>query len=446
MPPQASNQSSSQRISPISRSSAEELPMSNQPRHLAPQPLPSRSLPERHRWPAAFVRGVVAGAADLDPAAVLTATVAGATFGYSVGWVVLLSMPVLWSVFSVSARIGRDSRKGLVELVREQYGRKTALALALGVFAVNFAMIIGDLVAVSDALSIVTNQWRAFFLVPLAFLVWYMLIVGNTRKSMERLGLLSLFLIAYIVAACYTVHSHVQLARGILLPHFENTSAYAMAVIAVFGSLLTPDVIVWQTSSKREIPIAADPEHDTESHAGTLVATVISLSAIIVAASFHVADPSLMTTRSASQSLAFLGSAGPLLFALGILGSGMVALPLLAASLSFSISEAIGWDSGLDKEPWEARYFYIVISTILLVSVIISLFGVNTVRLLYWSQVGAGALVVPVLAFLVLLGRNRRVVRSPNRALDDFCLSFAVLAMLIANIQFVWSEWIAPRF
>jgi Mn2+/Fe2+ NRAMP family transporter len=219
-----------------------------------------------------------------------------------------------------------------------------------------------------------------------------------------------------------------------------------MAVIAVFGSLLTPDVIIWQTSSKREIPVGTDPEHDTESHAGTFVATLISLSAIVVAASFHVADPSLITTRSASQSLAFLGTAGPLLFALGIFGSGMVALPLLAASLSFSISEALSWDSGLNKEPWEARYFYIVISTILLVSVGISLFGVNTVRLLYWSQVGAGALVVPILGFLLLLGRNRRVVHTSTRPFDEFCLSCAVLAMLVANVLFVWTEWIAPHF
>jgi Mn2+/Fe2+ NRAMP family transporter len=124
----------------------------------------------------------------------------------------------------------------------------------------------------------------------------------------------------------------------------------------------------------------------------------------------------------------------------------MVALPLLAASLSFSVSEAIGWDSGLNKEPWEARYFYLVISSILLVSVIISLFGVNTVRLLYWSQVGAGVLVVPILGFLVLLGRNQEVVRSFNRPFDDFCLSFAIFAMFIANILFVWTEWIAPHF
>jgi len=418
--------------------------MSNLPYRLTPplEPLPP---PQEHRARYAFVRGVVAGAADLDPAAVLTATVAGATFGYNIGWVVLLSIPVLWSVFSVSSRIGRDSRKGLVELVRQQYGRKMALALALGIFAVNFVMIIGDLVAVSDALSIVTNQWRAFFLVPLAFVVWYMLIVGNARKSMERLGLLSLFLIAYVVAACFTVHSPARLATAILLPHIQATAAYSMAVIAVFGSLLTPDVIVWQTSSKRDVPRGTDSSHNTESHAGTFVATLVSLSAIIVAASFHVSDPLQMTTRSASQSLAFLGSAGPLLFALGILGSGMVALPLLAASLSFSISEASGWASGLNMEVWEARYFYLVISSILLISVVISLFGVNTIQILYWSQVGAGALVVPILAFLLLLGHTRKVVSSPNRPFDDFCLSFALVAMFVANIFFVWTEWITPR-
>ncbi len=86
-----------------------------------------------------------------------------------------------------------------------------------------------------------------------------------------------------------------------------------------------------------------------------------------------------------------------------------------------------------------------MISTILLVSVIISLFGVNTVQILYWSQVGAGALVVPILGFLLLLGHSHNVVRSPNRPFDDFCLSFALLAMLIANIFFVWTEWIVPR-
>src|SRR6516164_9046590 len=102
---------------------------------------------------AVVLPGIIAGAADLDPAAVLTATVAGASFGYSLGWVVLLCVPVLFSIFAVSSRIGHETKQGLVELVRSQYGKRVALAIALLIVGVNFAMIVGDIVAVSDGFS-----------------------------------------------------------------------------------------------------------------------------------------------------------------------------------------------------------------------------------------------------------------------------------------------------
>src|SRR5215467_13336718 len=119
--------------------------------------------------------GIIAGAADLDPAAVLTATVAGASFGYSLGWVVLLCVPVLFSVFAVSSRIGQQTKQGLVELVRTQYGKRLALLIALLIVAVNFAMIVGDLVAVSDGLSLLTLFPRSYFLAIVGFTIWYVL-------------------------------------------------------------------------------------------------------------------------------------------------------------------------------------------------------------------------------------------------------------------------------
>src|SRR6516164_2160173 len=142
--------------------------------------------------------GIIAGAADLDPAAVLTATVAGASFGYSVGWVVLLCVPVLFTVFAVSSRIGHETKKGLVELIRDHYGKRFALAIALLVAAVNFAMIVGDIVAVSDGLSLITVFPRLYFLALVAFGVWYMLIIGGYDKTTKTLGALTLILIAYV--------------------------------------------------------------------------------------------------------------------------------------------------------------------------------------------------------------------------------------------------------
>src|SRR5499427_31938 len=123
---------------------------------LAQTPAPDNPKPSLLHKAARTMPGIIAGAADLDPAAVLTATVAGASFGVSLGWVVVLCVPVLFSVFAVSSRIGQETKKGLIELIREHYGRKMALLMALLIVAVNFAMIVGDIVAVSDGFSLTT--------------------------------------------------------------------------------------------------------------------------------------------------------------------------------------------------------------------------------------------------------------------------------------------------
>jgi Mn2+/Fe2+ NRAMP family transporter len=382
---------------------------------------------------------MVAGAADLDPAAVLTATVAGATFGLSIAWVVLICFPVLRSVFHVSARIGHENRKGLVELTREHYGKTAGFALAIGIVAVNFTMVIGDLVAVSDALSFIMEQSRLFFLAPLAFLVWYLLLLGDVERITKWMGVLALTLIAYVVAAYLATPSTVELARGIFLPQVRTTGEYAMGVIAVFGSLLTPDVIVWQTSSRRDAPSGVVKSLHNESHAGTFVACLISISAIIAASHMKIADPSNMSTRTAAEALNPLGVFGPLAFSVGILGSGLVALPLLVASLSFSVAEAFNWRSGLTQKPWEARHFFILISLCLFVAAFVDFFHINTVKVLYWSQVMAGFLVVPILGLLILLGRNPVLVHTRNSRAENLWLLLAVGAMVIANIGFLIS-------
>src|SRR5580698_10454297 len=195
-----------------------------------------------------FTPGIVAGAADLDPAAVLTATVAGASFGYSIGWVVLLTIPILWAVFTVAARIGHHSNRGLVELIRQSYGKAAGWGIAVAMISVNMTMIVADLVAVSDAFSLILQQSRIFFLPAVAFAVWYLLVVGDYRKSSRALIWFALFQVAYLVAAVMAVKSWTGLLKGIFLPHITLNSAYVIGIIAVFGSLLTPDVLVWQTS------------------------------------------------------------------------------------------------------------------------------------------------------------------------------------------------------
>lgn len=382
--------------------------------------------------------GIIAGAADLDPAAVLTATVAGASFGYSLGWVVLLCVPVLFSVFAVSSRMGHETKKGLVELVREHYGRKRALLIALLIVVVNFAMIVGDIVAVSDGFSLITVFPRMYFLAMVGFVIWYVLIIGNYQKTTKALGTLTLVLVAYAIAAYHVTDSFTGLARGVFLPNMQANTAYMMAVVAVFGSLLTPDVIVWQTSSKRGLPEGLAQAHVSESQAGTLVACLISLCAMIAASHLQVADPTSMTTRTASEALGTFGLLGTLMFSLGIIGSGLIALPILVASLCFSVAEAFGWKSGLSSEPWEARLFYVMISGTVFIAVFIDFFGVNTVRVLYWSQVLAGIVLVPIFAYILLLSNNSRIMHTTNTRFENFWLGCAALGMFISNVLFFW--------
>lgn len=401
--------------------------------HQTDPPEPRRTLFNKA---SRMMPGVIAGAADLDPAAVLTATVAGASFGYSLGWVVLLSIPVLFSVFAVSTRIGQQTGKGLIQLIREHYGRKTAITIAVLVVAVNLTMIVGDIVAVSDGFSLIAVVPRVYFLAAIGFSVWYVLIMGNYQTTIKVLGTVTLILIAYIVAAFHLTSSFAELGKGIFLPRMQLNTGYMMGVVAIFGSLLTPDVIVWQTSSRRGLPKGVAQAHVSESHAGTFVACLISLCAMIAASHLHVADPSSMSPRTASQALDTFGSMGPVLFSMGIIGSGLIALPILIASLCFSIAEAFGWKSGLAFVPWEARSFYVMISVTVFLAVFIDMFGINTVKVLYWSQVLAGMVLVPIFTYILLISNNARLMRTTNSRWENMWLGFATTGMLISNLLF----------
>ncbi|HET9699188.1 MAG TPA: divalent metal cation transporter [Terriglobales bacterium] len=391
----------------------------------------------QHHWVRRMIPGIIAGAADLDPAAVMTATVAGASVGLSVGWVVILCIPILNAVFGVAARIGHETRVGLVQLIRRRFGRLIAISIAVMIVAVNVLMIIADLMAVSDALSIILRQSSRFFPAAVAFTIWYVLTNVGYQKVNRTLSLLALFLLSYVVAAVLATDSVSATAHAIVLPKLSTSTAYVMALIAVFGSLLTPDVIVWQTSTKRE---SGASFHNVESKFGCVVACIVSLSALIAASKMSVLDPSSMTTRQAAAALSRLGDMGPILFSLGILGSGMVALPILVASLCFSVSEAFGWNYGLSKSPWEARSFFVLICVVLVLSVAINYTGINTVKTLYWSQVLAGIFIVPILFLILKLSNDRRVLKRTNSRWENFWLGGAVGGMLAANIVFFWSE------
>lgn len=384
--------------------------------------------------------GIVTGASDVDPALVLTATVAGATYHYSLLWAVLLSVPFLLAVFSVSARIGFESRKGLVDLLRGNYGRAVAMACAMLVVAINMAMIVADLMAVTDAFSIITEMPRMYFIAAAAFSVWYVLIFRDYRKITHTLALLSLPLFLYVAAAIMAHPDWKQVIANSLFPRIPHNPGYPAAVIGIFGSLLTPYILVWQTSSRREEALSGGMGGGPEHHAGTAVTTILCYSIMVAAASvLRVGLPGDVTTRMAADALTpIAGQLGTLLFALGLIGAGLVALPVLVASMCYSVAEAMGWRSGLSENPWEAIRFYVLISAAMFVAAALNFIKMNPVTAMYWSQILAGALTVPILVFILLVSNNRLVMRTTNSWWQNFWIGAAAGAVVASCLIVLW--------
>ena len=368
--------------------------------------------------------GVVTGASNLDPSAVVTATVAGAAFQYSLLWVVVLCVPFLTNLFAVTARIGIETGKGVLDLVRDRYGRNVAIAVASMSILVNVAVVIADMMAVSDVLSVITSVPRSFFVAFTAFSVWYILVFHDYRKITRMLVLLSLPLYAYVASAIMTAPPLRELVWNTFLPHIRHSSHMVEGVVALFGSFLTPYIVLWQTSSR------TDPKHEPhagDSRAATLVTFILAYSVMVAAASvLHLNHPVDMTTRQAAEALRpVVGDFGTLIFALGIVGSGMVALPVLVASMCYDLAQAMGFPYGLSEVPWEAPRFYLLISVSMIFAALMNFIHINPVKALYWSMILAGILTVPIFWFILIVSNDRRIMRTTNTRAQNFWIGAA---------------------
>lgn len=397
-----------------------------------------------HNWLAKLGQlapGIVTGAANVDPSLVITATVIGAAFHFSMLWIVLLCVPFLVAVFNVTGRIGYQTQQGLVDLLREHYGRSWALACALTIVAINMAMIIADLMAVSDALSIILQQKRVYFVAATAFSIWYVLIFRDYHKITQALLWVSLPLFVYVAAAVIAAPSPWEVLVGTLVPRVTPTPGYIAGMVGLLGSLLTPYVLVWQTSSRREqAAIGQHTPHEAQSRAGTVVTTLLSFSIIVAAGSvLRIPNPVDMTTTQAAEALRpAVGALGQVLFALGIVGAGLVALPVLVASMCYSISEAMEWRAGLSEHPWEAKRFYVLISIVLFVAAAANFLPINPVKALYWSQILAGILTVPILVFILAISRDRRIMITTNSRGQNFWIGAAIGGLVAAGLVYLW--------
>ena len=404
--------------------------------------------------------GLITGAADDDPSGIATYSQAGAQFGYGLLWSVALTTPLMIGIQVVSARIGRVSGHGLAANIRDHYPRPLLYLIVGLLVAANTINVAADLGAMGDALVLIAGGNSSIYIVFFALLSLTLQIFIPFPRYAPVLKWLTLALFAY-VGTVLVVHFPVHVLRDTLVPQLLWQPDYVGMLVAVLGTTISPYLFFWQASQEveeqratpgheplREAPGQAD-EHlqriKVDTYIGMMFSNLIAFCIMLTtAATLHGAG--VMQIDSAAQAAAALrplaGELAFALFAAGIIGTGLLAVPVLAGSAAYAVAESFRWPIGLGLKLAEARGFYAMLSIATIVGVAIDLTGVDSMKVLIWAAVINAAVAVPIMAVMMLLAvkpdvMGAFVITRRLRALGWFAvvvMAASVAAMLILGL------------
>ncbi len=380
--------------------------------------------------------GVVSGAADNDPSGVVTYIQVGATTGFGLLWLMLLSTPMLYFLEEMSTRLGIVGKQGIARLLRTRYGRGIAVAVVAPVLASNIITIGADLAGTAAGIQLVTGISWEWWIAPIAFLFGVLLVYASYRTISRFLLLLTPLFLLYIVTG-FVVHPNWGAAlRATLLPSVQFTPTYFAAALGLLGATLTPYMFFWQTSEEveahRTVKDLADENIDVA--AGMVYANLVFYFIILVAgAVLFNQGKGIATVAEAALSLRPLaGPAASTLFAIGIVVSGILSVPVMAACSAYMVAEVFGWVEGLDKKVWEARAFYWLLSGALAVGAAIALLRISPVMLMFWSNVLNGLLLAPLFIVLLLLSSDPRIVRTHRNGTASLVVGWGTVLLTLS--------------
>src|ERR1041385_3690454 len=372
--------------------------------------------------------GLVTGAADDDPRGIATYSQVGAQFGYGLAWTMLFSFPLMAVIQSIAARIGCVSGHGIAFNLCRHYSPWLLRAVVLLLLVANIINLGADLGAMGAALGLLIggpdHLYAVVFAVVCVLLETYM----SYARYAAVLKWATLCLFAY-VAVVFAAHVPWGTAlTGTLVPHLVFDKPHAMAMVAVLGTTISPYLFFWQAGQEVEelrrrhvkalciTPREAGPELSrirTDTIVGMGVSNIIALCIIFATAATLNANGVTEIQTSAQAAEALRPVAGIFTFALfaaGIVATGMLAVPVLAGSAAYGVSEVFGWTEGLDHRPKEAKAFYATIAVATLGGVALNFTSLDPVKALYWSAVVNGVLAAPLMAVMMVIAMNRRIM------------------------------------
>lgn len=404
--------------------------------------------------------GLITGASDDDPSGIATYSQAGAGFGYGLGWTLVVTYPLMVAVQMISARIGRTTGRGIAGNLRLHYPRWLLIGVVVPLLVANTINLGADLGAMADATALVSG-WPHHVILP-AFALFCALtqVVMSYAIYVRLLKWLTLALLAY-VGTLFMVHVPWREAlHSLVVPNLAWSSGALMTVVAIFGTTISPYLFFWQAQQEAEdilqVPARKTLEEAPEQGpaelrrieldtiagmgASNLVALAILFTTAATLNAAHITD--IQTSADAAQALRpIAGDHAAILFALGIVGTGLLAVPVLAGSAAYALGEALQWPVGLARRPMQAKAFYATIAAATLVGMLLDFTPIDPIKALFWTAVINGVVAVPVMAIMMLLSQRGEVmggfvVRGPLKWLGWFAtvlMGAAAVAMAVTS-------------
>lgn len=404
--------------------------------------------------------GLITGAADDDPSGIATYSQAGAQFGPALLWLNLYSLPLMVAVQMLSARLGRITGRGMAANIRAHFGQGVLVAAVFALLVANTLNIAADLAAMGDALQLLVGGGEHGHALVFGAGLLLLQVFVPYRRLVVIFKWLTMALLAYAMVLFF---AHVQwwdTLLSILVPKLRMDASFGLMIMAVLGTTISPYLFFWQSSQEVEDtreeasePLLQRPDsraseldritRDTWFGMGfsNLIALCIMLTGSAVLNAAHVTE--IRTSAQAAEALRPLaGDYAFVLFAAGVIGTGLLAVPVLAGSSGYAVAEAFGWKEGLRLKLHEARGFYAVVTIATLGGVLIDFTPLDPIKALIWSAVLNGVVAVPLLVLLLLLSGRASVVGDMRPSpLLRFTGWFAVLVMgtvaLVSLVSFV---------
>ena len=404
--------------------------------------------------------GLITGASDDDPSGIATYSQVGAHFGYGMSWVMLFSWPLMCAIQEISARIGRVTGRGVAGNLQRHYPSGIGFGIVLLLVVANIINLAADLGAMAASLQLLIDGPALLYVAGFGAVTVLLEIFSSYKRYVAVLKWLTLSLFAYVAVALIVDVPWRLVGHSLVVPRIGWSVAYLTSVVALLGTTISPYLFFWQAEEEVEEvkerpdakPLERAPEQAPaefqrirlDTYIGMGLSNAVALFIIVTtAATLHahgVTD--IQSSSQAAEALRpIAGRFAFLVFALGIIGTGMLALPVLAGSSAYALGETLGWHVGLGRKPHRAKAFYGCIAAATLIGVLLNFSPIDPIRALFWSAVINGVVAAPVMVLMMLMSSNKVVMGDFRLPVSLRLMGWVATTVMAAAAIGLFATW-----